>query len=127
MAVLRWVVHAEHAPLTRTEQAATASLAEQEFQVAGEVELGRSPLSATVPRSAAQGVRLALAWLLGRQARPPIELPRRPLPTAEQLYDEAVAAEPARYRLPEEQAAGRLTAQREALRLARLAARADGM
>jgi hypothetical protein len=47
------------------------------------------------------------------------------VPTAEQLYAEAVAAEPWRFDLPEEQAAARLAAHAEATRLARLAARAD--
>jgi hypothetical protein len=46
-------------------------------------------------------------------------------PTAEQLFEEAVAVEPWRFRLPEERNAGWLAAQREAARLARLAAEAD--
>jgi len=70
-------------------------------------------------------VRRTLAWLLGLDEQPPIELPRRPVPTARQLYDEAVAAEPWRYDLPEAQASAQLAAAREAARLAELAARVD--
>jgi hypothetical protein len=124
-AALRWVLRGRHTPLTDQDLRATQRAAEEEFFVAGAVEFDDSPLSAVVPGETAQGVGRTLSWLLGWQPEAPIDLPRRPVPTAEQLYAEAVAAEPWRFRLPEEQAAGRLAAQREATRLCRLAARAD--
>jgi hypothetical protein len=124
-AALAWVRGDGPAPLTGATAAATAQAAEEEFFVAGKVELEESPLSAVVPPATAQAVGRTLSWLLGWERRPPVELPRRPVPDAGQLYAEAVAAEPWRFRLPEQQAAGRLAAQQEAIRLARLAARAD--
>jgi hypothetical protein len=124
-ATLRWIVGAAPSPIVGTDTAATAEAAGEEFFVAGTVELGESPLSITVPADAAQAVRRTLAWLLCRTPDPPVELPRRPTPTARQLYEEAVAEQPWRFRLLEEQAAGRIAAQQEAARLARLAARAD--
>jgi hypothetical protein len=63
---------------------------ESEFFVAGGVELGDSQLSAVVTTAAAQSVGRTLSWLLGWERQPPVELPRRPVPTAEQLYDQAV-------------------------------------
>lgn len=122
---LRWATGAAPTPITGTDRAATAATAEEEFFVAGQVELGESALGATIPAATAQGVLRTLAWLLGWETDPPVDLPRRPVPTADQLYAEAVAAEPWRYRLPEEQAAGRLAAQLKATRHAELAARAD--
>lgn len=124
-ATLRWVLGTAPSPVAGTDGAVTIEAAEEEFVLAGAVELGDSPLGATVPADTAQAVRRTLAWLLGRTPEPPVELPRRPAPTARQLYEEATAAQPWRFRLPEEQAAGRLAAQQEAARLARLAARAD--
>jgi hypothetical protein len=124
-AALAWVRDAGPAPLTRGPGPATAQAAEEEFFVAGKVELEESPLSAVVSPVTAQAVGRTLSWLLGWERRPPVELPRRPVPSAEQLYGEAVAAEPWRFRLPEQQAAGRLAAQQEAMRLRRLAAQAD--
>lgn len=125
LTALHWTTGVAPSPVTGMEQPATREAAEEEFFVAGQVEMGESPLSATIPAATAQGVLRTLAWLLGWETDPPVPLPRRPVPTAEQLYAEATAAEPWRYRLPEEQAAGRLDAQREAARLSRLAARAD--
>jgi hypothetical protein len=125
VAALGWVLGTGRRPLTDANVPASPQTAEEEFFVAGKVELGESPLSVVIPAELAQGVGRALAWLLGWEPRPPIDLPRRPVPTAKQLYDEAIAAEPWRYRLPEEQAAARLAARREAARLALLAARAD--
>jgi hypothetical protein len=127
VAALRWVLGDAHSPLTDLDSPATADAAEEEFFVAGAVEFDDSPLSAVTSAATAQGVGRTLSWLLGWQRQPPIDLPRRPVPTAEQLYEEAVAAEPWRFRLPEEQAAGRLAARRETVRLSRLAARADGL
>lgn len=124
-ATLRWVLGAAPSPIIGTDAPATAGAAEEEFFVAGAVELGESPLSVTVPADTAQAVRRTLAWLLGRTPESPIELPRRPAPAARQLYEEAIAEQPWRFRLPEEQAAGRIAAQQEAARLSRLAARAD--
>jgi hypothetical protein len=66
-------------------------------------------------------------WLLGWERRPPVPLPRRPVPSVEQLYEEALAAEPHRTWLPEERNAAWSAAQREAARLAELAARADAL
>jgi hypothetical protein len=125
-AALRWVLGVAPGPLTDASPRASAQMAEDEFFVAGKVELGDSPLSAIHPAATAQGIGRTLSWLLGWEHRPPIDLPRRPLPTADQLYAEVVAAEPWKYRLPEQQMAGRLAAQREAGRLTRLAALADG-
>jgi len=124
-ATLRWVLRGRHTPLTDRDVPATQQAAEEEFFVAGAVEFGDSPLSAVVPGDTAQGVGRTLSWLLGWRPEAPIDLPRRPAPTAEQLYAEVLATEPWRFRLPEEQAAGRLAAEREAARLSRLAARAD--
>jgi len=120
-----WIGGAGNSPLTSQPPPASRAAAEQEFHVAAEVELEDSPLSAVISTATAQAVRRTLAWLLGLDEHPPIELPRRPVPTARQLYDEAVAAEPWRYDLPEARAAAQLAAAREAARLAELAARAD--
>ena len=125
VAALRWMLRGQHSPLTDLDSPATQHAAEEEFFVAGAVEFGDSPLSALVTAETAQGVGRTLSWLLGWQPQAPIDLPRRPVPTAQQLYEEAVASEPWRFRLPEERAAARLAAQREAARLVRLAARAD--
>lgn len=124
-ASLRWVVGLTRTPLTGQDLAASPTVSEKEFFVAGKVELGESPLSAVVSPDAAQGVGRTLSWLLGWETRPPVELPRRPSPTAEQLYEEALSSQPWKYDLPEEQTAARLAAQREAVRLSELAARAD--
>jgi hypothetical protein len=124
-AALRWVLRGRLTPLTNRDVPATQQAAEEEFFVAGAVEFDDSPLSAVIPGETAQGVGRTLSWLLGWQPEAPIDLPRRPVPTADQLFAEAVAAEPWRFRLPEEQAAGRFAAEREATRLSRLAARAD--
>lgn len=122
-----WVVGRSLAPIIGEELDPTPEAAEAEWFAAGEVELGRSPRGAVVPASTAQGVRRTLAWLLGRDPNPPIPLPRRPVPTAEELYAEALAAEPHRSWLPEDRQAARSTALREAARLAHLAARADSL
>jgi hypothetical protein len=127
VAALRWVLRGQHSPLTDLDSPTTQQAAEEEFFVAGAVEFGDSPLSALVTAETAQGVGRTLSWLLGWQPQAPIDLPRRPVPTAGQLYEEAVASEPWRFRLPEERAGARLTAQREAARLIQLAARADGL
>lgn len=126
-AALGWVLGESRAPLTGDDVPATAEAAEVEFVAAGEVEVGLSPRGAVVPAAAAQGVRRTLAWLFGRERQPPIELPRRPVPTAEELYAETLAAEPYRSWLPEERNAARLAAVRKAGRLTRLAALADSL
>jgi hypothetical protein len=120
---LAWVLGMAPGPLTGVDVSAQA--AEEEFFVAGKVELGESPLSAVHPTATAQAIGRTLSWLLGWERRPPVDVPRRPVPSAEQLYEEAVEAAPWRYRLPEARAAGRLAAHREAIRLAQLAALAD--
>jgi hypothetical protein len=125
VATLAWVRGHGSSPVTEVVQPATAQAAEEEFFVAGKVELEESPLSAMVSPATAQAVVRTLSWLLGWEQRPPMELPRRPVPDAEQLYAEAVAAEPWRFKLPEQQAAGRMAAQQEANRLEQLATRAD--
>jgi hypothetical protein len=124
-ATVRWVRRGAPSPLQGRSLPTTWQAAEEEYFTAGAVEFGELPLSAVVTAATAQGIGRTLSWLLGWQSQPPIDLPRRPVPTATQLYEETVAAEPWRYRLPEERAAGRLTAQQEAVRLSRLAARAD--
>lgn len=122
-----WTMGRSPTPITGEGSKSTRNTAEAEWFAAGEVELGRSPRGAVVPVATAQGVRRTLAWLLGREQRPPIPLPRRPVPTTEELYAEALAAEPHRSWLPEERQAARSTALREAARLAQLAARADSL
>ena len=124
-ASLRWVVGLTRTPLTGQDLAPSPTVSEEEFFVAGKVELGESALSAVVSPDAAQGVGRTLSWLLGWEASPPIDLPRRPVPSAEQLYEEAISSQSWKYDLPEEQTAARLAAQREAVRLGELAARAD--
>jgi hypothetical protein len=126
-AALGWVLGLNKAPITGDDALATPETVEIEFVAAGEVEVGLSPRGAVVAADTAQAVRRTLAWLLGRTPNPPIELPRRPVPTAEQLYEETLAAEPHRSWLPEERNAARLVAVREAVRLAQLAARADSL
>jgi hypothetical protein len=121
------VLRGQHSPLTDLDSPTTQQAAEEEFFVAGAVEFGDSPLSALVTAETAQGVGRTLSWLLGWQPQAPIDLPRRPVPTAGQLYEEAVASKPWRFRLPEEWTAARLAAQREAARLVQLATRADGL
>lgn len=125
-AALGWVLGLAPGPLTKDNRTVSPEAAEREFFVAGKVELDDSPLSVVHPPAAAQGIGRTLSWLLGWERCPPVDLPRRPPPTAVQLYEEAVAAEPWRYRLPEQQVAARMAAEREARRLARLAALADG-
>lgn len=125
VATLSWVLGSFVSPFSRISPPAVREAAEQEFFVAGAVEMEDSPLSAVVEPPFAQGVGRTLSWLLGWEKAPPIELPRRPVPTADQLFEEAVAEEPWKYELPETRVVGRLAAQREAVRLARLAARAD--
>jgi hypothetical protein len=122
-----WVLAVGPPPVTGQPAEPRRAAAEAEMAAAGEVELGRSPRGATVPADAAQGARRTLAWLLGLDPHPPVPLPRRPLPSAEQLYEEVIAAEPHRRWLPEDHTAARLAASREADRLARLATRADSL
>jgi hypothetical protein len=127
VAAVGWVVGLGRSPIADEEVLASAEAAEAEFFAAGEVEFGTSPRGAVVPVEAAQGVGRTLAWLLGWEPRPPVALPRRPVPSAEQLFDEALAAEPHRRWLPEERELARSAAVREAGRLAELAARADAL
>ena len=101
--------------------------AEAEFFATGEVELGRSPRGATVPADAAQGMTRTLAWLLGLTAEPPVPIPRRPVPSAEELFAERIAAEPHRDWLPEDRNMAWVQALADASRLAALAARADSL
>ena len=124
---LGWALGVNRTPVTGRDVPATVVAAEVEFIAAGEVEVGLSPRGAVLSADAAQGVRRTLAWLLGRDRQPPIDLPRRPVPTAEQLYEEALTAQRHRAWLPEERNAARLAAVREAGRLGRLAARADSL
>ena len=121
---LDWVAGLGRSPVTDADLSASAEAAEAEFFAAGEVEFGVSRRGAVVSAEAAQGVSRTLAWLLGWEQRPPVSLPRRPVPTAEQLYEEALAAEPHRTWLPEERnGPGRRRSGRQA-RLGELAARA---
>ncbi len=60
-AALRWVLGTAPGPLTDASPKASAQMAEDEFFVAGKVELGESPLSAVHPASAAQGVGRTLS------------------------------------------------------------------
>lgn len=80
MTAVLWAADSGRSPLTDADVPASYQAAEEEFFVAGKVELGESPLGATVPAATAQGVGRALAWLLGWEPQPPIELPRRPVP-----------------------------------------------
>jgi hypothetical protein len=126
-AAIVWTTGRLRTPITGEERDPVRHVAEAEWFAAGEVELGRSPRGAMVPVPTAQGARRTLAWLLGREQRPPIPLPRHPVPTPEELYAEALAAEPHRSWLPEERQAARSSALREAARLAQLADRADSL
>jgi hypothetical protein len=65
VAAVQWILGTAPSPCTGSGEAASRDTAEQEFFVAGMVELGDSPLSATVPAATAQGVGRTLAWLLG--------------------------------------------------------------
>jgi hypothetical protein len=125
-AAVSWVVGTGRSPITDRELLPTPQAVQEEFLAAGEVELERSPRCAVVPLEAGQAVRRTLAWLLGWEHRPPVPLPRRPVPSAEQLFEEARAAT-LRPWLPEERDAAWLAALREADRLVRLAARADSL
>ena len=68
---VRWIGGVGTSPLTSQPPPASRAAAEQEFHLAGEVELEDSPLSAVIPTATAQGVGRTLAWLLGLHEHPP--------------------------------------------------------
>ena len=109
-ATMNWVTGGQGAPVTeRTEQPVTRNLADAEQTVAMTIAyempesmwaaLGVEPRPAvTDDREWANGVRGALAWLLGQRPEPMLHLPRRlpdgSTPSADQLYAEMLAARP---------------------------------
>jgi len=94
------------------------------------VALGVEPRAAvTDDREWANGVRGALAWLLGQRPEPMLHLPRRlpdgSTPSAEQLYAEMLEARPYGYEFPEQRQAAWNEAGTAAARYRGLAALAD--
>lgn len=67
---VRWIGGLGNSPLTSQPPPASRAGAEQEFQVAAEVELEDLPLSAVISTATAQGVRRTSAWLLGLDQHP---------------------------------------------------------
>jgi hypothetical protein len=94
------------------------------------VALGvESRAAVTEDREWANGVRGALAWLLGQRPEPMLHLPRRlpdgSTPSADQLYAEILETQPFEHRLPEQRQAARNEAHAAAARYRGLAALAD--
>jgi hypothetical protein len=138
-ASINWVTGGQLAPLTERTELPTRELVTAEWLLAGSVEHGTtmvwgsvSPVvPVTLDRRWAAGTSAALGWLLGCTDRPPVRIPRRlpdgSVPTAEQLYDEMLAARPHAAWTPEMRAEARRRAAQAAVtsqRLADLAARA---
>lgn len=145
-ATMAWVRGGRDAPITnRGERPVTRELATAEMWAAGSVRGGpaRTPLEAIcadlkvpfVPAVVsdplwADGAWRTLRWLTGTGGQaPPVELPVRSsagavLPAAE-LAERAIAAAPHREWLPEDRAALRRSAERQATRSQELAARID--
>jgi hypothetical protein len=140
-AAVNWVTGGQRAPVTERTEPASKALAETEMWVAVGVRLGMPPAPdewwvpfrvaprppVTDNRVWAAAVADTLGWLLGRpDAPPPTPLPRRPVPTVEQLVQEARAARPYGNWGPEERHAARAKAEVDVARYRRLAAYADG-
>jgi hypothetical protein len=139
-AAANWVTGGQRAPVTEREDCPVSeALARGEMWAADSVSrtvllppqiwasLGvepRAPL--TENREWSQGVARALGWLVGVHDRPPLLLPRRPVPTAEELYQEALAAKPHGFWLPEDHQRARVQAEKAAAQSRALAAYADG-
>ena len=144
-AAMNWVVTGgQGGPVTeRTEQPVTRNLADAEQTVAMTVAYEMPPMPESMwvalgvePRAAvtddrewANGVRGALAWLLGQRPEPMLHLPRRlpdgSTPSAEQLYAEMLEARPYGYEFPEQRQAAWNEAGTAAARYRGLAALAD--
>lgn len=138
-AAFEWVTGGGPAPVTRRPEPLTPALVRAEMlladlRAAGRVaelgddvwaHLGVSRADAVVLDEVwAQGVALTLAWVLGAQRRPPVEIPRRdgrgaPM-SAAQLYAEKAATR--HFLPPEDRARFRAEAEREAARYRQLAA-----
>jgi hypothetical protein len=125
VAALEWVRGERDGPLTgRSERPVTAELAQAEMWAAHEIVQPDAPLPARtlagelgvahrrplpIAPHAAEGVRLALRWLLGDVAEPPLDLPVRG--TERELVDAAMAAAPHKFWGPEERHATRAEAR----------------
>lgn len=143
-ATLDWILKGRVAPITeRSEQPVTKNLAEAEMTAAlattGGADWELFPLDlvytelgvayqppVVVDLQWSDGVWRGLRWLLGvADQAAPLHLPlRRPdgtIPTAEELYQEALAHQPYPARLPEERRELRLRAETDVCRYHRLA------
>jgi hypothetical protein len=94
----------------------------------GVVHVAPQPVDADL----ADGAWRALRWLLGEPGQsPPLPLPVRhvdgTVPTADELYDIALAAAPDRFRLPEQRAELRSRVEQNARRYRDLAAAIDAV
>lgn len=131
-----WVTGGQDSPITQRGDEPAAAVVRAEMMLAdaltrgGDLHpdwwdaLGVAQLPAvTRDGTWCAGVAAALAWLLGVTERPPVPLPRRlpdgTVPTADQLYAEALRS--GRLTGPEERNGARDRAEREAARFRRLA------
>jgi hypothetical protein len=139
-AAVNWVTGGQRAPVTEREEPPTVVLVRAEMWVALSIGDGLPPLTPRMwtdigaePREArtdnrlwCRGVDAVLGWLIGVQKDPPFALPRRPVPTVEELYQEALAAKPHGFWPPEDRQRVRFQAEKDAVRFRALAAYADG-
>jgi hypothetical protein len=143
--VLSWLAGNAPAPVTaRVGVPTTRPAAETELRAAGAAQAGVPAARALVaaelgvpewnpaPRPAAwsNAVYETLRWLLGHDGqRPPLPLPVRHADgstlSADEVYDQAMRADPTRFVLPEQRSALRVEATRTAARHRRLAERID--
>jgi hypothetical protein len=139
-AAVGWLTSSWPAPVTSRDDPVTEQLVRVERMLATAVESGRSGLHpglwaefGVAPREPVKtdrdwcrGAALALGWLTGVHDRPTLRLPRRlpdrSTPTADDLYDEAVAARPHAAWLPEQQRGAWAQAEHDAALYRRLAA-----
>jgi len=145
-ATAAWIRGGRNAPVTfREEQPVTKVFAKAEMWAAVHVDTGDVPLGSLcrdLGVSYAPAVVTNLVWSLGveevlrwltadplERRKPPIPLPRRnpdgSVATAEELYQQAMAAEPHRHWGPEERHALRNRTEVDAIRSERLAARIE--
>jgi hypothetical protein len=139
-AAVNWVTGGQRAPVTERIDPLSEALVRAEMWVAQSVGM-RAPLPSDLwvrlgvePREARTtdtewtgGVSRTLGWLVGVHDRPPFPLPRRPVPSAEELYAEAVAARPYAAWEPEQQLAARQKAEADAHKYRKLAEYVDGL
>jgi len=136
-AAINWATGGQAAPLTERTETPTRDLATAEWLLAGSVEHGTPMVWNTVTpadpvtedRGWAGGTSAALGWLLGLTDRPPVRIPRRlpdgGVPSAEQIYEELIAARPHAAWTPEMRAEARRRASETARISAQLARLAD--